>query len=301
MTPDRGIRQTLDDAARDRLRFTLGALVGKFDDTYLVSDPVQFIHRYDDPRDQELVGLIAATLAYGRVAIILKSVGKVLEVLGDSPTEALRRLSPHQLRTRLHGFKHRFNDGNDVALMLHLVGQQLRRYGSLEALFMSGYDPGHDDIGPALSHFVASILDGDPRPLRARIAVKASVRYLLTSPAQGSACKRMLMFLRWMVRRADGVDIGIWQGIDPAKLLVPLDTHVFRIGTNVGLVERKTPDMKASVEMTASLRALSPTDPVQYDFALARLGILDLCPNKRDAVKCAACDLYDVCRLGVDA
>src|SRR5207253_6247793 len=124
---------------------------------------------------------------------------------------------------------------------------------------------------------------------------RSPVRFLLSSPADGSACKRMLLYLRWMLRADDGVDVGAWAGVaPPSKLLIPLDTHTFRITRYLGLTARKQGDWRAAEEVTAALARLEPEDPVRYDFALCRLGILDLCPAKRDEKKCVPCDLYDV-------
>lgn len=287
----------LDTRARRKLRSKLDALVDTLGPDYLDRDPLWFLHRYEHSADQEVVGLVAAALAYGRVTTIKKSVARVLDVLGDEPHGMLRDADPAALRRELGDFKHRFNDADDVALLLHLIAQQLRRVGTLGALFAEGYEETHATVVPALTHFVETILAGSPRPLRDGIDERASVRYLLTSPRGGSACKRMLMYMRWMIR-SDGLDLGLWADVVPAsKLLMPLDTHTFRIGRYLGLLERRTPDLEASRQMTDALRALHGDDPVRYDFALAHLGILDLCPSRRDARKCADCSLFDVCRL----
>lgn len=280
-----------------RLKRRLDALVLQYDRRFLDSDPLQFVHRYRNPRDQEVAGLVAASLAYGKVSIVIRSVGRVLETLGPSPSWTLRRDDARAIRQRLEGVKHRLNDADDIALVLHLVAQQLRRSGSLESLFLEGYDDEDPSVASALTHFVETIYAGQPEPLDPRIAERPSVRHMLSSPARGSACKRMMMYLRWMVRPADGLDVGIWSQVSPDKLIMPLDTHTFRIGRYLGLVRRRTHDLKAAEEMTAALKQLDPDDPVRYDFALARLGILDLCPRRRDPIRCARCDLVDVCRL----
>ena len=139
-----------------------------------------------------------------------------------------------------------------------------------------------EDIGPSLTRFV-EIMGSD---------------YLLTSPRDGSACKRMNLFLRWMVRRTPP-DLGIWDFVDPAKLVMPLDTHVHRIATFLGLNDRKSADWKAARAITDELAHFDKADPVRYDFALCRLGILDLCSRKRRKENCDVCLLRDACRFPV--
>jgi uncharacterized protein (TIGR02757 family) len=124
------------------------------------------------------------------------------------------------------------------------------------------------------------------------------VRAFLSDPASGSACKRLNLFLRWMVRPDDGLDLGLWAPVRPDQLVIPLDTHEARISRYLGLSDRRTVDWKMAVEVTEGLRRLDPSDPVRYDFALSRLGILDECPRRRDPVKCRRCPLVPVCTLG---
>ena len=123
------------------------------------------------------------------------------------------------------------------------------------------------------------------------------MRYFFSSPAGGSACKRLNLYLRWMVRHDPGLDLGLWTEVPPSRLVIPLDTHVARIARYVGLSSRNTADWKMALEVTRALREFDPGDPVKYDFAICRLGILDYCPRKRDALKCAACLLKPVCTL----
>ena len=123
------------------------------------------------------------------------------------------------------------------------------------------------------------------------------MRFLLPSPEEGSGCKRLNLYLRWMVRRGDGLDLGLWTSVHPRQLLMPVDTHVARIAAYIGLTRRMSPGWRMTEEITASLRRLDPGDPVRYDFALCRLGILDACPRRRNPVICADCPLEPVCLL----
>jgi len=242
-------------------------------------DPLETLYDYPDPRDQEIVGLVAAGLAYGRVAQILASIGKALAVLGPSPAAFLRETSARGLSRRFAAFRHRFTSGNELAALLVAVKRAIARHGSLERLFRAGIASDDATVLPALSRFVAALRGFAPGPCPS----------LLSSPDDGSACKRLNLFLRWMIRR-DAVDPGPWRGISPAKLVVPLDTHLFRIGTALGLTARRQVDLAAALEITRGFARVSPRDPVRYDFALTRLGIRPECRGRPLADLMAATD-----------
>lgn len=276
------------------LKEKLDVIAARYDARFVETDPVKFVHRWDDPREQEIAGLIAAAFAYGSVVLIFRAVERILAPMGASPRAFLEGFDPKRDAALYRGFRHRFHGAKDLVLFLTLLSRALREHGSLGALFAKGVRPDDPHVGPALSRFVAEIL----AYRHERGGRRSPVRYLLSSPADGSACKRMLLYLRWMIRPADGVDAGAWAGVvPPSKLVIPLDTHTFRITRYLGLTARNQGDWRAAEEVTAALAALDPADPVRYDFALCRLGILDLCPAKRDEKKCVPCDLYDVCRL----
>lgn len=226
-------------------------------------DPLEFLYDYPDLADREIVGLIASSLAYGNVRQILKSVSSALDRMG-SPNRFVSDSSKELLVETFRTFKHRFTTGEELAGMLYGVKKVLERYGSLEACFTAGLAREHDTVIPALSSFVnelSSVFDGRPRSL-------------LPSPDRGSACKRLNLFLRWMVRR-DEIDPGGWDDVPASKLIVPLDVHMHRISLQLGLTKRKQANLKAALEITAAFRALEPDDPVRYDFCLTRLGIRD--------------------------
>lgn len=225
-------------------------------------DPLEFVYGYPDPRDREVVGLIAASLAYGNVRQILTSVSRVLERMGRSPSRFLLKATGESLRSTFGDFKHRFTTGEELAVMLKGVRHALERHGSLEACFCRGLQESHDTIVPGLSAFVTELTVG----------CSARPASLLPLPERGSACKRLNLFLRWMVRN-DDVDPGGWKNVPPAKLIVPLDTHMHRIALGLGLTSRKQAGLKTAVEITKAFRAIERHDPVRYDFCLTRLGI----------------------------
>lgn len=236
-------------------------------------DPLVFARRYRDPADGEVTGLVAASLAYGQVGQIMATLEGVFSALGPHPAALVASSSPRGLFDLAEGFAYRFHKQRDLALFLHLLRQVLDRRGSLLRAFLVG-DPG-GEIAPALTAFAEEVLRGDARPLLRSRAVPAHhpVRHFLPSPARGGASKRLCLYLRWMVRK-DALDPGFWAGaVDPARLVVPLDTHVARVGRTLGLTVRKAADWKTACEITRSLRRYDPADPVRYDFSLFRFGM----------------------------
>ena len=284
------------------LRERLDSLVATFDISTIEPDPLQLVLRYTDPYDQEVAALIAAAFAYGRADIVVRNAGTVLDSMGASPHAYLLTFDESEALTRFQGFAHRFHKTADLVALLCCIAQVLQKYGSLGDLFRECYDERDQDIGPSLARFIHVILSLEACPERSERdgegPGRRSLHYLLTSPDDGSACKRMNLFLRWMVRRTPP-DLGIWDFVDPAKLVVPLDTHVHRIATFLGLTKRKSADWRTARDVTDRLAGFDATDPVRYDFAICRLGILDLCSRKRRKENCDVCLLRDVCRFPV--
>ncbi len=225
-------------------------------------DPLVFVYEYDNPADREVVGLLAASLAYGRVAQILKSVRVVLDAIGPAVAKAVRDEPPSHWEERLESFRHRFTTGLEIAGLLRGMHYALVRHGSLEKCFMAGVSAGDSTTLPALSAMVRVLETG----------AGGDLGHLLPDPADGSACKRLNLYLRWMVRK-DDVDVGCWRGVHPRMLVVPLDTHMRNIGAVLGALRRKAGDARAAQELTAAFAGICPDDPVKYDFCLTRLGI----------------------------
>jgi uncharacterized protein (TIGR02757 family) len=247
------------------LILTLEAIHRTCNKRSLVSpDPLQFLYDYDNPSDRELVGLIAASLAYGRVSQILKSVDDVLKEMTPSPVEFISRNSRKNFEHRFRNFKHRFTTGEDLALLLSGMKACLDESGSLEQAFLEGFSSDDANVAPALAKFAERLCRFHP----------TGKSYLVPSPERGSACKRPLLFLRWMIRR-DEVDPGGWKSVPPSKLIVPLDTHMHAIAKRFNLTKRGNADLKCALEVTAGFAKLAPDDPVKYDFALTRFGIRD--------------------------
>jgi uncharacterized protein (TIGR02757 family) len=267
------------------LRERLDELVATFDVSTISPDPLELARRYSDPLDQEVAGLIAAAFAYGRAEIIVTNIGSVLHKMGSSPYAYVANFDPAEAHRRFAGFAHRFHKTTDLVAFLACIARAIDEHGSLGALFEECYDDREADIGPSLARFVETLRG-------------SSLQYLLTSPRDGSACKRMNLFLRWMVRRTPP-DLGLWTFVDPARLVMPVDTHIHRIATFLGLNRRKSADWKTARALTTTLARFDAADPIRYDFALCRLGILDLCSRKRRKENCDVCLLRDVCRFPV--
>ena len=236
---------------------------------YIHPDPLEFLHRYESKADREIAGFLASALAYGRVKQILKSVETILAAMGPSPSAFLSEDSKNRSHPLFNGFKHRFTTGEQIACLLAGLARVIRAHGSIEGCFLSGYRSSDENILPALTKFVSE-LDG---------ACGRRLAFLLPSPAQGSACKRLNLFLRWMVRR-DAVDPGDWDGIPASKLVVPLDIHMHRIASRARFTARKQADLKSAVEITEAFRSICPEDPVRYDFVLTRIGMLAVPPPR---------------------
>lgn len=275
----------------NRLKKTLDGLYARYNHHQLIPpDPLQFVYHYRRPSDMEIAGFLAAALAYGRVQQIEKSVSNLLGRMGKSPHEYVRNFAQSQ-RVSLRDFKHRFNTGGDISDLLVLLRWVLDNHGSIERYFCKCLQPADESITPALARFCDSLTEMHARKHRRRVST--GLMYLLSSPTRGSACKRLNLFLRWMVRD-DDVDAGVWKSVDKTKLIVPIDVHMGRLCRILGLYSHKTVSMAAATKITDSFREIAPDDPVRYDFALSRIGIVEDCTGKF-ASRCKECELYGYC------
>jgi len=267
------------------LREPLEHFYREFDYTARVEfDAIRFPLRYPDPRDRELVGLLAACLAYGRVDLF----GRQLDafVLGFDPRRDARAFE---------SFWYRFNRPRDLVAFCVAARDQLGRYGTLEKLFLAGDPDPAGPIGPALERFARSFLEADLREVFPRGRRSRGYRHLFPLPSAGGPCKRLHLFLRWMVRR-EPPDFGLWTAVAPARLLIPVDTHVENIARSIGLTRRKSRTWRMAEEITRRLAAIDPEDPVKYDFALCHKRMSGDCRDRRDAVVCAPCGFKPICR-----
>ncbi len=282
---------------------------------FIKQDPLQFIYQYSNRLDMEVAGFLAAALAYGRVQQIEKSLTNLFGRMRDSPFQFVRDFDG-QKRAKLKDFRHRFTTGDDISDLLELLRDVLGKFGSIEKFFVQGYNPGDKNIIPALSKFCDSLLEMYAKTHNGHIT--RGLSFLLPRPASGSACKRLNLFLRWMVRN-DDVDAGLWKSTDKTRLIVPVDVHMGRLCRILGLYpvrsnpgklgrppslqtsnevhSRKTVSLSTAVKITESFAEIEPADPVKYDFALTRIGILENCTGQRRQ-GCEFCELFAICFHG---
>lgn len=258
------------------MKNALDALYTSFNYPESAFDPIQVVRRYERLDDREIVAFVAAGLAFGRVASVVQSVEAVCRVLGPAPAAFVRAFDPARDGAPLRRLVHRWTRGEDFIALLWILRCVLEEHGSLERSFVAGLDGSAADVAPALERFGTAARAIDLRPAYGRAKKDAGAYYFFARPSTGSACKRLNLFLRWMVRQ-DGVDPGGWSAVPRRQLIVPLDTHTIRVGRCLRFTRRTTPGWKMAVDITQALRAFDPDDPVRYDFSLCHLSMMGAC------------------------
>jgi uncharacterized protein (TIGR02757 family) len=277
-----------------RLKPELDRLYAGFNHPDSATDPIHIVRRFTRNDDREIVGFIAAALAFGRVSSVLQSIERVLAVIGAAPAAYVRGFDPRRHGPAFAGIVHRWTREADIVAMLWLMRQMLDRAESIEGFFLEGYDEGADDIADALDSFSTRAMALDLEAAYGRVPKRPGVCYFFPRPSAGSGCKRLNLFLRWMVRR-DALDLGVWTRVSPAKLIVPLDTHVIRVGRCLRLTTYTSPGWRMARDITASLRRVDAQDPVKYDFSICHLGMMNACGFGRPQAD-SQCPLRGVCR-----
>ena len=296
MPPVRAFR--LSESRAERLRPRLKHFAAAAPNRLRVGfDPVQFPRRYPLREDAEVAGLLAAALAYGRAEGFVPKVEHLLCAMGAHPGAYVRALDVSGAKALLQGFVYRFNLGTDVAVLLLGAGRLLRERGSFEPLVAEPLARG-ESLHAALAHFVRALRDVPLAPLVAALGPARGLQHLLPVPLGPGAAKRLNMFLRWMVRGPDEVDLGLWKRIAASDLVIPLDTHIGRISWRLGLTRRKDLSWRTALEITHNLRRIDALDPVRFDFPLCHHGMSGVCSARARAQACAGCELRGVCRVG---
>jgi uncharacterized protein (TIGR02757 family) len=266
---------------------------------YLASDPLLMVHQYVAPEDQEVVGFLSAVFAYGHVPQILRNLKDILAPMSSSVYESIRHGSLARWKRMYRGYAYRFQQRGDLILLLWLIRRVLADYGSIQASFLRFYLPLGERPFPvrtALTEWVDFLRHTLRRaPGWKAIESPRGIYHLLPDPASGSPCKRWNLYLRWMARGPDGLDLGLWRPVHTRHLILPLDTHTARICRYLRLTSRAAPSWAMAEEITHTLRSLDPEDPVRYDFSIARLGILARCKKRPDRTNCVACELSRIC------
>ena len=276
------------------LKPALDRLYSSFNYPDSATDPIQIVRRFARPDDVEVAAFCASAFAFGRVASVLQTVERVLSLMGPHPADFVRAFEPRRHGAPFSGLVHRWTRGPDIVALLWVLRQMFDAAGSVEGFFRAGDDSVAPDVEGALEGFSARAMALDLAEAYGRLPSRPGVGYFFSRPSSGGACKRLNLFLRWMVRR-DALDLGVWRGVSAARLIVPLDTHVIRVGRCLGLTRYTSPGWPMARDITASLRRLDPVDPVKYDFALCHLGMMKAC-GFNEAQADRQCPLQGVCR-----
>ncbi len=258
------------------LRSALDTLYLSFNADRVVTDPIWNVHRYEQSDDREVVAFIAAALAFGRVQSVLNSIDGMLQVMGASPAAFVRGFEPARDRATFDHLVHRWTKGVDMAALVWVLRQMIDEHGSIEGFFAAGLPLDAVDVSEGLQSFSTRALALDQKAVYGRAKPKPGVAYFFSRPSSGGACKRLNLFLRWMVRK-DQVDLGVWTRVRPGQLIVPLDTHVIRVGPCLRLTKLKSPGWRMAADITKSLRELDPLDPVKFDFSICHVGMMNAC------------------------
>ena len=249
---------------QDILKALLDSKVALYNQqAFIKDDPICIPHLFTKKQDIEIAGFFAAIFSWGNRTTIINKSKELMNLMDNAPHQFILNYSSADLK-KLKGFKHRTFNAEDLYYFIEFFHQHYSNYDSLEKAFFpsAGYD-----VEKGLNHFKESFFSHEH--------LKRTEKHV-SSPLQKSTCKRLNMFLRWMVRNDNmGVDFGIWKKISPSKLICPLDVHVARVARKIGLLQRKQNDWLAAVELTAALRKFDKKDPVKYDFALFSLGVIE--------------------------
>ncbi len=281
--------KTVKGLKRGRLKELLDGFYCEYEFTSMIArDPIEFPHRYQRPEDIEVIGFISSCFAYGKVELFKPVVEKILSLMGNNPCGFVSDFDVRRHQQQFT-FSYRFSDREDILCLFHILHELLRRHGSIESAFMDHLLSGCGEIGKGIDAFVGEILKIDTSPVYGAMKHPHGLTHFFPSPRKGSACKRMNLFLRWMVRDKD-IDFGIWKGIPKDRLVIPLDTHIARISRCLGLTERQSSDWKAAVEITEALKSFDLEDPLKYDFILCHRGIGGACRHG-NGKGCAGCVL----------
>ena len=273
------------------LKSHLDAVRSEYGAEFRDRDPVRFPHRYATHADREVAALLSAVLAFGKVEVVLRNLESLFARLGPRPAAAVTKMKGAEARRLARGFRHRWIGERELARLLVTIGRMVGESGTLEAVFGADDDPASPTIEPGLTGFVARALKASGHPN------DRAMKFLFSSPERGGACKRLNLFLRWVARPKDGLDLGLWRSVDPARLMIPLDTHLAFHARVLGFSRRKTADWRMVEEVTAALRAVDPKDPVGYDFSLCHLGMHGDCRKRRDPEVCPHCPIDAICTL----
>lgn len=239
-----------------------------FDRTKISPDPLEFLHIYKNYYDIEIAGIISSTFAYGNVKQINRSLTEIHSIIDHKPYEFVLNYNFSTDKKLFKNVVHRFYNSEDIAKFFYALNRIYVTYNSLKYFFLLYYFHEEKNLKTSISFFSKNIL----KIIDLKGDISAGIKFMFPDPFKGSACKRMNLFLRWMIRK-DELDLGLWNEIPPSKLVIPVDTHVARICRSLGLTKRKNISWQMAEEITNNLKKYDPIDPVKYDFAICHIGM----------------------------
>lgn len=254
------------------LKIQLNHHYNAFDKSKLKPDPLQFPHLYKDEKDIEAMAFLSSLFAYGNITQIINSLEKLRLIMNDEPFNYIKNYSYYDQKSDFISLKHRFYTGQDIAALFHLLNLVYKNYSSLKDLFLNYYNENEENLKFAVSGFSNHFLNLCRKEFG---SLSNGIKFMFPLPEKGSACKRMNLFLRWMIRK-DDLDFGLWNDIPPSKLVIPVDTHIARICIELSLTSIKNVSWKMAEEITRNLKKFDAVDPVKYDFAICHIGIRKL-------------------------
>jgi uncharacterized protein (TIGR02757 family) len=240
-----------------------------FDKSQISPDPLQFLHLFNREKDIEAIGFISSLFAYGNVKQIVNTLNRILAITNYQPFEFIINFKKKDYTYKLKGLKHRFYNEDDIILLFYMLNEVYDKFDSLKHLFIMNYKI-NSDIKKSIS-LLSDYFISLAKKMRSR-NISLGLKFMFPSPEFGSACKRMNLFLRWMVRK-DELDFGLWNEIPTNKLIIPVDTHVAKVCKSLSLTKRKNADWKMAEEITNNLKRFDKDDPVKYDFAICHIGM----------------------------
>jgi uncharacterized protein (TIGR02757 family) len=245
----------------------------EFDKSKISPDPLQFLHFFKEERDIEVIGFLASVFAYGNVKQINNSLERIRNIVGATPLKYVTNFSKNNYKD-FQGLRHRFYKEVDIVNLFLVLSHIYKNFNSLKNLFLTFYNPREPNLKNSISKLSDHLIE-TVKLISGRKNVTSGIKFMFPNPANGSACKRMNLFLRWMIRN-DELDFGIWNEIPTNKLVIPVDTHIAKICTSLKLTARKNVGWNMAEEITENLKKFDPIDPVKYDFALCHISMRKL-------------------------
>ncbi len=290
----------MDARYAKKLKSVLDAHLASFDfDARRSADPVYYPHIFKNTCDAQAAAVIASCFSYGQIKQFFGVIGSIidkLKILGSgSPYSAL--LNYDSRAGALGGLNYRFNKSVDIEIFIEALGAVFKKFGPPVEIIEKAYSKSDVNMLPAVSALVEKVMAYALKISESKYGVPlaSGVTQLMPEPSRNSTCKRLCMLMRWFTRGPDRIDLGIIKKIPPSKLIIPLDTHIFRISKMLGLTARRDQSLKTAIEITEALKIIDKDDPVKYDFALCHTGISGLCKKGREGYNCQNCPLDEIC------